>query len=65
MADAAHDIDPVSHALGNIEGRLDGIEKRMDRFEGLVVRLFAGLYILLSAGFSIVGWLITNAHTGR
>lgn len=62
MADAAREIDPIARALGNIEARVENIEKRLDRFEALVVRLFAGLYILLSAGFSIVGWLVTNAH---
>jgi hypothetical protein len=35
-----HPIDPVSQALGRIEGRLDGLDKRLDeRFAGVDKRL--------------------------
>ncbi len=36
---AEHPIDPISHALGRIEGRLEGLERRLDeRFAGVEAR---------------------------
>ncbi len=59
--------DPFSLALGRIEGRLDGIEKRLDgidhrldRFEVRVTRLLGGLYPVLLASLSVLGWLVTR-----
>jgi len=60
MATLEHNIDPISERLGHLDGRLDGIEKRLDLFERIVFRMIGGLYVLVTLGFSALGWLIVH-----
>jgi hypothetical protein len=68
-----HPLDPISQALGHLEGRFDQFEKQVaDRFTSIEKRiatlrsemrtLIGGLYVLLAAGLTVVGWLITRTH---
>jgi len=63
----AHPLDPLSQALGRLEGRLDAFEKHvMDRFAQIdqrfdrLERRITGLYALLTIGLTIIGWLVTR-----
>jgi len=56
----SHPLDPLSHALGELKGRVDQFEKRVDdRFDALERRI-SGLYALIVVGLTIIGWLVTR-----
>ena len=57
-----HPLDPISQALGRIEGRFDQFEKRFDDLRSEMRTLIGGLYVLVAAGLTVIGWLITRAH---
>jgi hypothetical protein len=53
-------LGSIEDRLKNIAKRLDGIEDRLDRFEVRFTRLLGGLYPVLLAGLSVLGWLVTR-----
>jgi len=44
-----HPIDPISHSLGRLEGRLDGVDKRLATLERYVVWGFGITWTLVIA----------------
>jgi hypothetical protein len=50
----------IEDRLDGIEKRLDGIDHRLDRLEVRFRRLLGGLYPVLIAGLSVLGWLVTR-----
>jgi hypothetical protein len=50
----------IESRLDGIEKRLDGIDDRLDRLELRFIRLLGGLYPVLIAGLSVLGWLVTR-----
>jgi hypothetical protein len=62
-----HPIDPISLALGRLDGRFDEFQKHVDtRFAAvdtqfaMVYRLIGGLYALVLIGFAGLAWLTTH-----
>ncbi len=54
MADAAREIDPLARALGNLEARVEGIEKRLDRVERALRRLTWMVGVTLAVNVTIL-----------
>jgi hypothetical protein len=46
---ADHPIDPISHSLGHLEGRLDGVDKRLETLERYMVWGFGITWTLVIA----------------
>jgi len=46
---AEHPLDPISHALGHLEGRLDGVDKRLETLERYMVWGFGITWTLVIA----------------
>ena len=44
-----HPLDPLSHALGRVEGRLDGVDKRLETLERYVMWGFGITWTLVIA----------------
>jgi hypothetical protein len=71
-----HPIDPVSERLGELRADVRAVKERLamlataadvlalkerlDRFEPSVYRLLGGLYLVLAAGLTVIGWLVTH-----
>jgi len=56
MAEPAMELDPFSRALGHIEGRLDGIEKRLETLERYAMWGFGITWTLIVATGLLSRW---------
>jgi hypothetical protein len=58
MAEPVTPLDPLSLAIGRIEGRLDGIERELAELRAAFWRGFGSLATLIIIGFAALGWLV-------